>query len=579
MKHNSLFAKQPMRSISSYLASKWLRRAAVAVSCIGLAMPAYAADTVAPSVPGNLVVTPASSTQNNVSWDAATDNVAVTAYLVERCTGVGCTTFAQIASVTGLTYNNTALAPATSYSYRIRARDAANNRSAYSTIVTVTTPPDTQAPTAPTNVVITVVSDTKLTVSWTAATDDVKVTGYLVERCLGAGCSTFAQVSTPTTVTYNNTGLVPNSSYSYRVRAKDAANNLSAYSSVASASTLQDTQAPTIPGGITATVNSNTKITVTWTAATDDVKVTGYRVERCQGVGCTSFVQVATPTGLSFANTGLVAGSSYSYRVLATDAAGNLSGYSTVATALTTGADVTAPTAPTGLAAIQTSSTQINLSWTASTDNVAVTNYLIERCQGTGCSAFVQVATSATPTYSDTTLTASTSYSYRVRATDAANNVSAYSNTASATTTAPVDTEAPTPQSGLTATATSTTQINLNWTASFDAFGVSQYFIERCQGVGCSGFARIASLTGTTYSDSGLAVSVSYSYRVQATDAANNFSNYSTPASETTFTPPPVTYSYGYDALGRLTQATGSDGSQITYQYDANGNVTSITRQ
>ena len=54
--------------------------------------------------------------------------------------------------------------------------------------------------------------------------------------------------------------------------------------------------------------------------------VTGYRVERCQGAGCSSFAQVGTPTGTTFADSGLTAGTSYSYRVRATDAAGNLSG-------------------------------------------------------------------------------------------------------------------------------------------------------------------------------------------------------------------------------------------------------------
>ena len=83
------------------------------------------------------------------------------------------------------------------------------------------------------------------------------------------------------------------------------------------------------------------------------------------------------------------------------------------------------------------SSSQINLAWTVSTDDVAVTSYLVERCQGAGCSSFAQVATSATATFGDTGLTASTAYSYRVRATDAAGNLGPYSNVAGATTQAP----------------------------------------------------------------------------------------------------------------------------------------------
>src|SRR5262249_41953264 len=70
----------------------------------------------------------------------------------------------------------------------------------------------------------------------------------------------------------------------------------------------------------------------------------------------------------------------------------------------------------------------------ASTDNVGVTGYLVERCSGTGCTNFTQIATPSGTSYKDTSVSASTPYSYRVRATDAAGNLSAYSNTASVTT-------------------------------------------------------------------------------------------------------------------------------------------------
>src|SRR5207244_2830414 len=99
--------------------------------------------------------------------------------------------------------------------------------------------------------------------------------------------------------------------------------------------------------------------------------------------------------------------------------------------------DTTAPTAPSSLSATAPAATQINLTWTASTDNVGVTNYLLERCQNAGCSNFTQIATPSVASYSDTGLTSGTSYSYRVRATDAAGNFSGYSNTATATTPAP----------------------------------------------------------------------------------------------------------------------------------------------
>src|SRR5262249_30653839 len=84
-----------------------------------------------------------------------------------------------------------------------------------------------------------------------------------------------------------------------------------------------------------------------------------------------------------------------------------------------TGGDTQAPTAPTGLTPAVQSATAINVSWTASTDNVGVTGYRIERCQGVGCSTFAQVGTSATTSYADSGLSSATSYSYRVSAVDA----------------------------------------------------------------------------------------------------------------------------------------------------------------
>jgi hypothetical protein len=80
---------------------------------------------------------------------------------------------------------------------------------------------------------------------------------------------------------------------------------------------------------------------------------------------------------------------------------------------------------------------QINLNWTASTDNVGVASYLVERCAGSGCSNFAQIGTTASTSFSDTGLTTGMSYSYRVRASDGANNLSGYSNVATATASGP----------------------------------------------------------------------------------------------------------------------------------------------
>jgi YD repeat-containing protein len=300
--------------------------------------------------------------------------------------------------------------------------------------------------------------------------------------------------------------------------------------------------------------------------------VTGYRVERCTGTSCSTFAEVGAPATTAFADSGLTAATSYSYRVRAKDAAGNLSAYSAIASATTP--DTSVPSAPTNLTAVAVSGTQINLSWTASTDNVGVTGYRIERCAGTGCTSYVQVASPTATTYSDTGLVTATNFSYRVRATDAAGNLSPYSNTASATTQTVADTQAPSTPTGLTASTASGTQINLTWSASTDNIGVSGYLVERCAGVSCSNFAQVAAPTSTNLSDTSLLTGTTYSYRVRAADAAGNLSGYSTTATATTGA---VVSTYTYDATGHLkTVTTGS--STVTYTYDTAGNLTGIQK-
>jgi hypothetical protein len=214
------------------------------------------------------------------------------------------------------------------------------------------------------------------------------------------------------------------------------------------------------------------------------------------------------------------------------------------------------PTAPSNLMATAASPVQINLSWTAATQTGGtISQYLIESCTGTACSSFAQVGTSATTAFSDTGLSGSTTYNYRVRATNAANVTGPYSNQASATTAAPTFT-APT---NLTAAVAGSTQINLSWTAATESGGtISQYLIERCQGSACSNFAQVAASVVTAFNDTGLLAGTNYSYRVRATDATNNLGPYSNVASATTTsTPPPsITFVQANSATPQTPQAT-----------------------
>jgi chitodextrinase len=142
----------------------------------------------------------------------------------------------------------------------------------------------------------------------------------------------------------------------------------------------------------------------------------------------------------------------------------------------------------------------------------------------------VFLASSVTTSYSDTTAQAATTYSYTVYAYDAAGNVSAASNTATATTPSQGDTQPPSTPGGLTATAASPSQVNLAWSAATDDVGVAGYTIYR-------NGAAIATTSGpnaTTYTDVSVAPSTTYTYTVDAFDAAGNRSPQSAGASVTT---------------------------------------------
>lgn len=101
-------------------------------------------------------------------------------------------------------------------------------------------PPDTSAPSVPGNLTGSAAGSSQINLTWSASSDNVAVTGYLVERCAGGGCSAFTQIASlgSSTTSYQDAGLAAGSSYSYRVRAKDAAGNLSGFSTVLTLSTV-----------------------------------------------------------------------------------------------------------------------------------------------------------------------------------------------------------------------------------------------------------------------------------------------------------------------------------------------------
>jgi chitodextrinase len=248
------------------------------------------------------------------------------------------------------------------------------------------------------------------------------------DQLIGAGApDTINPNATQNYTVTLQTSQLSQGSYTVFAQAQDSSGLLS--SSVASSFTiatpsLADTTPPSVPTNLTATAISSSQINLSWTASTDNVAVTGYKVFRAG-------VQIGASAIASYTDIGLTTSTAYSYTVLAYDAAGNNSAQSASASATTQApavvADLTPPSVPTNLTATAISSSQINLSWTASTDNVAVTGYKV--FQGN-----TLLATIAGTSYQNLALTPSTSYTYTVSAIDGAGNVSVLSSSATATT-------------------------------------------------------------------------------------------------------------------------------------------------
>jgi fibronectin type 3 domain-containing protein len=397
--------------------------------------------------------------------------------------------------------------------------------------------PDNQAPTAPASLAGTGgLSSVSLT--WTASADNVGVARYNLHRATTAGFTPSAanRIAQPTGASYSDTGLTP-ATYYYRVTAEDAAGNISAASNEATAVVTGDTQAPSTPSNLNGS-GSLSSVALSWLASTDNVAVTRYNLHRATTAGFTPSAanRIAQPTGTSYSDTGLAAGTYY-YRVTAEDAAGNISALSNEASAVVTG-DTSAPTAPSSLAGAGSVSS-VGLTWTGSTDNVAVSRYNLHRSTTAGFTpgAANRIAQPTSTSYSDTGLAAGTYY-YRVTAEDAAGNISAASNEATAVVTG--DATAPTAPGGLIATGSSSS-VALSWSASTDNVGVTRYNVHRATTAGFTPSAanRIAQPTSTSYSDPGLAAGTYY-YRVTAEDAAANISTPSAEATGTVAAAPPV---------------------------------------
>lgn len=192
--------------------------------------------------------------------------------------------------------------------------------------------------------------------------------------------------------------------------------------------------------------------------------------------------------------------------------------------------DVIAPSAPSSLAATNTTQTTTNLTWTASTDNIGVVGYDIYK------NNTIIGSTTSSLFYNVTNLNANTTYNFFVKAKDSAGNVSASSNVVTVTTLAPIpDNIAPSTPTNLVATKIGQTSARLNWTASTDNVGVVGYNVY-------AGANLVGTSLTNSYDANNLTEDTSYTYQVKAKDATGNISDYSNLVTFKTLAVAPVNY-------------------------------------
>ncbi len=264
-------------------------------------------DAQAPTAPSALNVTGTAQTSISIAWNASTDNVAVAGYTLRRNGTVTGTTTSASATFSGLTCGS-------SYTLSLDAFDAAGNHSSQTSVIASTAAcPDTQAPSTPTGLTVSAATRTSITIAWNSSTDNIAVSGYTIYVNLVATAQ-----STLTSSTLS--GLVCGTSYTVAVDAFDSAGNRSGQATmITTTAGCADGQAPSAPSGLSGTGSSQSSVSVSWAASSDNVGVAGYGLYR-------NGSSVGTSSSTSATFSGLSCGTSYTVAVDAFDAAGNRSG-------------------------------------------------------------------------------------------------------------------------------------------------------------------------------------------------------------------------------------------------------------
>jgi len=459
---------------------------------------------------------------------SATD-ITTTSFTANWATVTGATSYTLfidgVSAYTGtaLTYNKTALTPASSHSYYVVASNAGGNSANSNTInvSTITLAPVASAATS--------ITTTSFTANWGTVTGATSYTLYVDSTSVYTGTATSANI----------TALTPASSHSYYVVASNASGNSANSNTI---NLILNTAVPNAPVSTSATDITTTSFTANWETVTDATSYTLF----------IDGVSAYTGTALTYNKTGLTAGTSHTYYVLATNAGGNSANSNTINVS-------TIPNAPVATSATGITSSSFIANWGTVTGATSYTLYVDETSVYTG------TATSA----NITALTAASSHSYYVIASNVGGD-SANSNTINVT----LNPNAPSAPVASDATEITTTSFTANWETVTDADSYKLYV----DGV------NVYNGTDLTYTKTGLSAATSHTYYVKAINVGGNSSNSNTINVSTITNAPVATSATGVTASsfianwGTVTGATSYtlyvDGTSVYTGTSTSCNVT-----
>ncbi len=294
--------------------------------------------------------------------------------------------------------------------------DNAGNRLSVIVTAVEATPPN-----PPTNLTATALSFDQIRLNWTTSLDvgGGPVSYYRVYR---GG----THIASPNLPPFDDWPLAQNTSYSYTVAAVDPSGNVSTQTASASATTLPENTPPSVPTSLTGYAASGTQVNLSWGASTDTggSGLAGYEIFRNNGAS-----PIGTSSVASYSDTNAVNGTTYTYKVRAYDGAGNRSGFSNQIVVPTPDTQPPSPPGTPTFSAITSSEATAN--WAEATDNVTVAAYQYRLNGGPWSGSLGSLSVSMNG------LSASTTYTFEVRAVDTSSNWGAPSAGQFTTTTAP----------------------------------------------------------------------------------------------------------------------------------------------